>query len=85
MKAAIEEQLTITDANGEQVLQAKIYHPKRYERRTFDMQVFVTETTENKWGGVDLTALASGNYHCTVTIRFANGQEAVARDFDFTV
>ncbi len=77
--------LTITDEAGQTVQQAKLYHPNRSERRTFDMQLFVTETTPNKWGAIDLDALASGNYHCTVTIRMANTQEITARDFDFTV
>lgn len=77
--------MTITDANGEVVQQAKVYHPDRGDRRTFDMQIFITETTPNQWGKIEPEALTAGDYHCTVVIRMANNQEVTARDFDFSI
>ena len=76
--------MTITDANGQEVQKATV-STNRDSYRNFDMQKFVTDIPETVRGGIDLDALASGNYHCTVVCLLTNGQEVTARDFDFTV
>ena len=78
--------MTISDAEGNIIQQEKVFHPDRYTvERKFELQQFVTDLPEISVGSVDIAALASGNYHCTVLCRLTTGEELVARDFDFAV
>lgn len=76
--------LTITDPAGNTVQKAT-GNTIRRSNHTFDLQQFVTENPNAIRGSVDPSALASGNYHCTVTCRLTTGEEFTVRDFDFTV
>ena len=76
--------MTITDANGQQVQKATV-STNRNSYRNFDMQKFVTDIPETVRGGIDLEALTSGNYHCTVVCRLTTEEEILVCDFDFAV
>ena len=76
--------LTITDETGAEVQKATA-RTNRFSMKDFVMERFVTDLPSTMIGSLDLDALTSGNYHCTVVCRLTNGQELTARDFDFTV
>ena len=76
--------LTITDETGAEVQKATA-RTGRSSMKDFVMERFVTDLPSTMIGSLDLDALTSGNYHCTVVCRLTNGQELTARDFDFTV
>jgi len=76
--------LTITDPAGNTVQKAT-GNTIRGSNHTFDLQQFVTENPNAIRGSVDPSALASGNYHCTVVCRLTTGEEFTVRDFDFAV
>ncbi len=76
--------LTITDESGAEV-QRITARSSRYSMSEFAMERFVTDKSATLTGSLDLDALTSGNYHCTVVCRLTTGQELTARDFDFTV
>lgn len=76
--------MTITDASGAE-LQKITARSSRFSMYDFKMERFLTDKPATLTGSLDLEALTSGNYHCTVVCRLTNGQEITARDFDFTV
>ena len=76
--------LTITDETGAEI-QKITAMTDRYSMKAFKMECFVTDLPATLIGSLDLEALTSGNYHCTVVCRLTTGQEVTARDFDFTV
>ena len=76
--------ITVSDNQGNEIQQAT-NTAKRMNPREFDLQQFVTDKPECVRGSIDPTALASGNYHCTVVCRLTTGEEFTVRDFDFTV
>lgn len=80
--------VTVTDANGEPVMEATCYNPRQIKRNefTFDLQErFAEELPQVRWGSLDLESLAPGAYHCTHVLRSAHGEEYTVRSFDFTV
>ena len=76
--------MTITDETGAEI-QKITARTDRYSMKDFVMERFVTDLPSTLIGSLDLDALTSGNYHCTVVCRLTTGQELTARDFDFTV
>ena len=76
--------VAITDTSGN-VLQKISASSKRYENQCFELQQFFTDDPGSIRGDVDVDALTSGDYHCTLVVRLVNGQEFTVRDFDFTV
>ena len=76
--------VTVTDSSGAAVQEATAF-PTRLQNHDFDLQKFVTDHPSAIHGSVDPSALASGNYHCTVVCRLTTGEEFTVRDFDFAV
>lgn len=76
--------VTITDSEG-QPLQEASTTAIRHKHWFFEMERFVTDDPKSIQGSIDLAALTSGNYHCTVVCRLTTGEEFTVRDFDFTV
>ena len=76
--------MVITDAQGAEVQSATAYG-SRSSYKTFDLQKFINEAPAKTRGVLDISALASGSYHCTLVCRLTTGEEFTARDFDFTV
>lgn len=76
--------VTISDADGAVVQKCSASPVSRYEPYIFDMECFSTELPEVLRGSLDLEALSSGSYHCTVHCRLITGDEFLVRDFDFT-
>ena len=76
--------VTVTDSSGAAVQEAMAF-PTRAQNHDFDLQKFVTDHPSAIRGSVDPSALASGNYHCTVVCRLTTGEEFTVRDFDFAV
>jgi hypothetical protein len=76
--------MTITDETGAEV-QKVTARTDRYSMKDFVMERFVTDLPSTLIGSLDLNALKTGNYHCTVVCRLTNGQEVTARDFNFSV
>lgn len=73
--------VTITDGEGNTVSQAAT-PAVRGKLTSFDMSLLSGE--QGVRGGVDLTALEPGGYHCTTVCRLLSGEEITVRSFDFS-
>ena len=73
--------VTITDGEGNTVSQAAA-PAVRGKLTSFDMSLLSGE--QGVRGGVDLTALEPGGYHCTTVCRLLSGEEITVRSFDFS-
>lgn len=75
--------ITVSDENG----QVFSYTGSgiRASIRKYYMQNFLTEDPGVMRGTLELDKLVAGNdYHCTVVVRLASGDNITVRDFDFT-
>ena len=74
--------VTILDEAGN-VVQQSTGRARRRFNKDFQMSRFVTENPGALRGIVDVSALDSGKYRCTVTARLTTGDEYTVRDFTF--
>lgn len=76
--------ITVTDAAGEQV-QRCLCRPWRSRSRdfAFEMKQFLDDGPEKTLGSIDVDALPSGSYTCTVTAREVCGNVHTLRSFPF--
>lgn len=76
-------QITILDEK-DQIVQSVAGRAKRRYNKEFELERFTTESPKSMKGSIDLEALKSGAYRCTLTARLNDGQEFTVRDFPFT-
>lgn len=74
--------ITLTDQSGSVVQQA-ILNAARNSGQKIDLQKFFADTPLLAQGSLDPSALASGEYRCTLIVRLCTGQEITVRDFTF--
>ncbi len=77
--------ITVTISANCSEVQKCTARPVRANVFSFNMNQFLTDGAEQLEGSVDLKALSTGSYHCTVTARTISGETFTVREFDFTV
>ena len=77
--------ITIYDENGEIVQQTTGRKHRSYPKE-YKMERFLTEKPGSMKGTLDLDALGSGNYRCTITVKLTTDDDYIhtVRDFTFS-
>lgn len=76
--------MTVIDPAGKAVQQGTLV-AQRSAIRQIDLRRFVTEDPALLQSSIDLDALASGRYTCTLTVRLSKGTAVEVRRFDFEI